>query len=252
MPKITIITVCRNSADTLKDTLQSVGNQAYPDLEYLVIDGASEDNTREIVEQFGAHVTQFISEPDQGMYHAVNKGMALATGEVIGLLHADDFYADDQVLRRVGEAFENPDVDAIYGDLEYVDKQRTEHVVRYWKSGNYAPGKFLYGWMPPHPTFFIRTHLVDKYGPYRSDFRSAADYEFMLRLIHRYRIHLKYIPEVLVKMRVGGKSNVTMDNRWRANQEDRMAWKVNGMTPYFVTLYLKPLRKLGQWLKRRS
>lgn len=248
--KISIITVVFNGIGTLKTCLESVLGQSYPDVEYLVIDGGSTDGTVELVRSYGSRIAVFRSEPDNGIYDAMNKGLALATGDVVGILNADDVYAHSDVLRRVAEALEDSSVDATYGDLLYVAAQDLNAVQRYWKSGAYRPGAFRWGWMPPHPTFFVRRVCYQRWGGFDTRLRSAADYELMLRLIHRHGIRLRYIPEVLVRMRAGGVSNASWKNRLRANREDRLAWQFNDLRPYFFTLVLKPVRKVVQFLNR--
>lgn len=246
---ISIITATFNSAKTVRDTLESVRNQTYPNVEHIIVDGLSKDNTLDIVRAF-PHVRTCISEADKGIYDAMNKGVALATGDIVGILNSDDMYQDSTVLARVMEAFIDDHCDAVYGDLVYVDPEQTGKVLRYWRSGAYNPGSFRWGWMPPHPTFFVRRSLYERFGSFRTDFRTAADYELMLRFIHRHGASLSYVPKVLVRMRDGGASNQTLGSRLKANQEDRRAWEVNQIDPYWFTLYLKPLRKIGQFFMR--
>lgn len=248
MLKISIITVSYNSAQTIEHTIQSVLQQQYPNLEYIIIDGASTDQTLNIINKYQDKISVIISEKDNGIYHAMNKGLKLATGDIIGILNSDDFYADENVLNDVVQLFENTHADAIYADLQYVDANDIRKVKRHWKSGKYNPGDFLFGWMPPHPTFFVRKEVYEKYGIFNESFRSAADYELMLRFIHKHQISIEYLPRVIVKMRSGGQSNITAKNRIKANLEDRKAWEINGLKPYFFTLFLKPLRKLKQFI----
>lgn len=245
--KISIITVTYNSAATLEETIQSVVKQTYPDIEYIIVDGKSGDDTLKIVERYKDKISKIISEKDHGLYDALNKGISMASGEIIGILHSDDFYIHDQVISHYAEVFSNQKADAVYADLFYVDKVNTDKIIRKWKSGNYSLGSFLNGWMPPHPTFFVKKEMYLKYGNFNLDFKSAADYELMLRFIQKHHINIAYLPEFTVKMRVGGKSNVTVQNRIAANLEDRKAWEINGLKPRFYTLYLKPLRKLLQF-----
>lgn len=246
---ISIITATYNSAKTVRDTLESVRQQTYPQVEHIIVDGLSKDHTLDIVQAY-PHVRKCISEADKGIYDAMNKGVGLATGDIVGILNSDDMYQDSTVLARVMEAFVNDHCDAVYGDLVYVDPEQTGKVRRYWKSGYYNPGSFRWGWMPPHPTFFVRRSLYERFGLFRTDFRTAADYELMLRFIHRHGAKLTYVPKVLVRMRDGGASNQTLASRLKANSEDRRAWEVNNIDPYWFTLYLKPLRKIGQYFIR--
>ena len=248
--KISIITIAFNSEETIEDTIKSVVAQDYKDVEYIIIDGGSTDGTLQIVDKYKDNIAKVISEPDKGIYDAMNKGVRASTGELVGILNSDDFYASNTVLSEIADAI--GDKDAIYADLVYVDRENTEKVVRYWKAGAYKEDCFFKGWMPPHPTFFIRKRLYDKYGDYNLKLKSAADYELMLRMLHKHKISVTYLPKVITKMRVGGQSNVTLKNRLKANKEDRMAWELNGLEPKFYSLYLKPARKITQFLKTRG
>ncbi len=247
MIKISLITATKDSAKTLETCFESVNRQQYPNLEYIVIDGASADKTAEIIGKYEKMITAFVSEKDDGIYHAFNKGLNLVSGEIIGFLNADDFYAYEKVLKDVATIFEQKDVDAVYGDLEYVDFYNTNKVVRRWIAGEYKPNAFEKGWMPPHPTLFVRKSVYDSYGYFNTNFVSAADYELMLRFIHIHKIKLAYLSKVLIKMRLGGMSNRSLYNRWRANKEDRNAWKINGLKMPFWLPVRKPLRKIPQF-----
>ena len=244
--KISIITASYNAANTLQDCLRSVRNQS-ENAEHILMDGASTDSTMTLVEQQRDFLAKVVSEPDCGVYDAMNKGLRLATGDIVGLLNADDFYPSNDVLEHVLDAFSDPEVDACYGDLIYVDDQDVSRVVRYWRSGGYEPESFYWGWMPPHPTFFVRRSLYEKHGLFRLELGSAADYEIMLRFLLKHRVNAVYIPKVLVHMRTGGVSNASLANRLEANRNDRRAWEANGLKPYPWTLWAKPLRKIGQW-----
>jgi len=246
--KITVITVCLNAQKTIMDTIRSVAGQVYPEIEYIVVDGGSTDATIELVKSNSARVSRFISERDNGLYDAMNKGIQLATGDIIGFLHADDLYADEQVLIRVAEAFRDTAVEACYGDLVYVAADNTQRVVRRWRAGDFTRGKMYNGWMPPHPTFFVRRNCYSRNGGYCTDLGSSADYELMLRYILCRKITVAYVPHTLVRMRAGGISNATFRNRIRAHAMDWKAWRVNGLLPYPWSLPFKPLRKLLQWL----
>jgi glycosyltransferase involved in cell wall biosynthesis len=248
--KISIITITYNSEATLADTIESVVNQTYPNIEYIIIDGGSTDKTLSIVESYKDKIFKVVSEKDHGLYDALNKGIAMASGDVIGMIHSDDFYTGNDVIEKIARAISESDADAAYADLYYVDKNDTALIFRKWKSGQYKHGMFLNGWMPPHPTFFAKKECYKKFGSFNMSLVSAADYELMLRFIHKHRIKLAYLPEFIIKMRVGGKSNVSLKNRIRANQEDRKAWKINGLKPNPFTLYMKPLRKIIQLFKK--
>ena len=248
--KVSIITISYNSAETVEDTIKSVVSQDYPNIEYIIIDGASKDATLSIVDKYKDKIAKVVSEKDKGIYDAMNKGVQNATGDIIGILNSDDYYCDTTVISEIVRLFEQEKTDGLYADLVYVDRADSEKIIRYWKSGKYTPGKFLKGWMPPHPTFFVKKEVYTHFGLYNTDLRSAADYEFMLRVIHKHKISLTYMPRVLTKMRVGGMSNVSLKNRWRANMEDRRAWKINGIKPRWYTLTVKPLSKLFQFLNK--
>lgn len=245
MVNISIITATFNSASTIGDCLDSVKDHGNA-VEHIIIDGGSNDGTLDIVKSY-PHIARVISEPDRGIYDAMNKGIALTSGDVIGILNSDDFYADKMVLTKVARVFLNESVDSCYGDLLYVDPVDITKITRIWKSGPFHKENFYWGWMPPHPTFFVRRHIYEKYGMFNTDLGSAADYELMLRFLVKHKISMGYIPEVLVKMRAGGASNVSLRNRLKANRMDRYAWIVNGLKPYPWTTYLKPLRKIGQF-----
>jgi len=245
--KVSIITATFNSETTVLDTLHSVRKQAGVEVEHIVIDGASRDSTVSLVRQFSNEI-KLISEQDAGIYDAMNKGIGIATGDVIGILNSDDFYAGGDVLQQVVSAFRNSSCDAVYGDLQYVSKEDPSRVTRSWRAGPYRQGAFKWGWMPPHPTFFVRRHVYENFGKFNLDMKTAADYEIMLRFIHKHGIKLAYIPSVLVKMRTGGASNASLNNRIRANREDRRAWACNGLQPFWFTLYLKPVRKISQFI----
>lgn len=251
-PKVSIITVCYNSEKTIEDTIKSVVNQTYPNIEYIVIDGVSTDNTLSIINKYKEQITTIVSEKDNGIYDAINKGIGLATGDIIANLNSDDFYIDDKVIADVVATFEKEKTDTLYADLYYVDAVDTNKIVRYWKSKQYKEGLFLKGWMPPHPTFFVKKEVYQKHGLFDLQFKSAADYEIMLRFIHRFKASISYLPRVIVKMRVGGVSNSSLKNRIKANQEDRKAWEVNGLKPHAFTLIFKPLSKLLQFVKKNN
>jgi glycosyltransferase involved in cell wall biosynthesis len=244
--KLSIITAVFNSKNFIADCIRSVFNQTYEDIEYIIIDGGSIDGTLDIIKKYQSGIATFISEKDDGIYDAMNKGLKLATGEVIGFLNADDFYPSPDILGRVAKVFENNNIESCYGDLVYVNNADTEKVIRYWRSGSFSIRKFYRGWMPPHPTFFVRRAAYEKYGFFNLGLGSAADYELMLRFLVKHKISTSYIPEVLVKMRGGGVSNVSVKNRIKANRMDRRAWSVNGLSPYPWTLLMKPIRKFHQ------
>ena len=247
-PIITLITVSYNSDTTIEDTIKSVASQSYRNIEYIVVDGLSADNTLAILKSYPEVINTVISEKDSGIYDAMNKGINLATGDIVGVLNADDFYTNNDVLQKVAAVFEDPSIDCCYGDLDYVDSVDINRVVRHWHSGEYKSKYFYRGWMPPHPTFFVRRSLYERFESFRLDMGTSADYELMLRFLLKNCARVAYIPDVLVKMRTGGASNATLKKRLQANRMDRKAWHVNGLKPYPWTLVLKPLSKLTQYL----
>lgn len=248
--KVSIITVVYNGAEFIRDCIESVLNQTYSDMEYIIIDGKSTDGTVEIILSYGTNVALFVSEPDKGLYDAMNKGIGLATGEVIGLLNADDFYRHPRVIANMVATFERTGSDAVYGDMLYVERNNTKILKRYWRSGWYSDNAFLWGWMPGHLSFFAKRRLYETLGAFRLDMKSAADYELLLRFIHKNKTKLAYMDEVTIVMRAGGISNSSLKNRLRANREDQLAWQLNGLKPYFFTFWLKPLRKLKQYVSK--
>lgn len=243
---ISVVTVARNSAATIRDTLDSVCRQTYPFVEHIVVDGASTDGTADIARAYG-HVAALVSEPDQGLYDAMNKGIRLATGDVIGILNSDDVYATPHALALVADMLQKTGTEALYADLKYVHPQVLHRTVRHWRSGPYARAQFRLGWMPPHPTFFTYKKHYETLGDYDTQFRIAADYELMLRFLYKNHLSACYLPEVLVLMRTGGISNASLRHRRLANREDRRAWAANGLHPAFFTHWLKPIRKIPQY-----
>lgn len=244
--KFTIVTPTFNSAATVRDTLECIRIQDYQDIEHVIIDGGSRDDTLKIVAEY-PHVSKVITEPDRGLYDAMNKGIKNASGDVVVVLNSDDFYAHAQVISKVAARMSETGADTLYADLQYVDALKTNRVVRTWKAGNFRPDNFQIGWMPPHPTFFVKRALYDRYGLYNITLRYSADYELMLRFLYKNRVSTCYLPELIVRMRVGGASNASLRNRLRANREDRLAWEMNGLRPRFYTLYMKPISKIRQY-----
>lgn len=249
--KVSIITIAYNSAETIEATIQSVLGQNHPNIEYIVIDGASSDGTLDIVNRYSDQISVIVSEPDKGIYDAMNKGVEKSSGDLIGILNSDDFYADQNVISDVVQAFTaNPSADALYADLVYVDRKNSEKIIRYWKAGDFHRSRFRAGWMPPHPTFFVKRSRYEAHGTYRLELRSAADYELMLRFLYKHEVPCTYLPRIITHMRVGGESNVSLKNRLRANKEDRKAWQINGLQPAWYTLTLKPISKIGQFIRK--
>ena len=248
--KISIITVSFNSAETIKETIESILIQDYNNIEYIIIDGGSSDETIDIVKSYSEKISYFISEKDNGIYDAMNKGIKAATGDIVGILNSDDFYPNSFVLSNVAKSFKKYNCDAVYGDLVYVKEKDTTQIKRYWQAGNYNTSKIKNGWMLPHPTFFVKKVMYDRHGLYNSDLKRAADYEMILKLLYKENISVHYIPMILVKMRMGGASNSTFLNRIRANKEDGLAWTKNQLNkPMFVRIK-KPLQKVIQFFKK--
>ncbi len=225
-PKITVITVCYNSAATIGDTLAAVSRQGYKNVEHLIVDGASTDGTVEIVRQWAGHPLVLTSEPDKGIYDAMNKGLARATGDVIGFLNADDFYADSSALEKIAAAFQDEQAEACFGDLVYVSKD-DRRVIRYWRSRAFVKGDFANGWCPAHPTFYIRRSALDRCGVFDRAFKLASDVEFMMRYLENGDVRAVYIPAVIVRMRVGGATNQSWRNVLQQNKEVLVALKKN-------------------------
>jgi len=245
--KVSVITVVYNGAKTIRDCMDSVLGQTHKDIEYIIIDGASKDETANIVRSYGEKIHTLVSEPDGGIYDAMNKGIRRATGDIVAILNSDDMYASEHVIETVVREFEkNADAGCVYGDLEYVNQSDTTVVRRIWKSRAYSPGLFKTGWHPAHPSFFVRKSIYEKYGLYRTEFPISADYEMMLRLLEIQKIKSAYIPEVLVKMRTGGNSNKSLKNIIKGNLEALRAWKVNGRKIPYSIFFTKPLSKLRQ------
>lgn len=246
MLSISVVTATFNRADTIGCTLDSVQGQDYGAVEHVVQDGGSTDATLDIVTRKATPWTRVESAPDAGLYDAINKGIARAQGDVIGLLHSDDFFADEAVLSRVAAAFGDPTVDGVYGDLDYVAASDPSRIVRRWRSGAYDPAALRRGWMPPHPTLYLRRSVFDRWGAYDTSFRIAADYDAVLRYLGAGRIRLAYLPHVLVKMRTGGESNRSLSAILRKSREDYTALRrnrVGGM----ASLMRKNLSKIPQF-----
>lgn len=247
--KVTVVMAVLNGRNTVTNALDSVLNQIGIDLDLVVIDGGSTDGTLELLHAYENRLSVLVSEPDSGIYDALNKGIRCACGEIIGFLHSDDVYANELVLRRVIEAFSDPEVDAVYGDLLYVANDNTERVVRYWRAGKFSLARLAWGWMPPHPTFYVRRSAYEQLGLFDTALRIAADYDFMLRFLGRCGVSAVYIPEVLVKMRVGGSSNRSIPNVLRKTLEDYRALRTNGIGG-IGALAWKNLTKLQQFVLR--
>jgi glycosyltransferase len=247
--KISVITAVYNRQQTVEQAINSVLSQSYTSVESIVIDGASTDATLAILERYRTRLGVLISEPDQGIYDALNKGIKHATGDVVGFLHADDVFENNEVLTKVATAFEDPTIDAVYGDLVYVRHDNIGQVIRYWKSGHYDDVALSRGWMPPHPTFYVRRSVYERLGGFDTRYRIAADYDTVLRFLAVGKIRTNYIPEVMVRMRVGGISNRSIKSIFRKSMEDLNVIRRNKVGGIF-TLLCKNLSKVSQFLSR--
>lgn len=250
--KISIITVVRNNVKTIQQTIESVLSQEYKNIEYIIIDGDSTDGTLEIIKSFRGNIDKFISEKDHGLYDAMNKGINLASGDVIGFLHSDDFYFNSKVLSTVSNIFKDyPDLDACYADLIYIHRTDTSRIIRYWKSSDYSSGIFSKGWNPPHPTLFVRKKIYDKYGNFDLSYHISSDIELMIRFIEVYKIKVKYVPQLWVKMRMGGLSNSGIKNVLKQNKEVLSILKSYKLTNNIIVFFLfKVISRLKQLLQR--
>ncbi len=245
--KVSIITVTYNSEKYLQDCIQSVKNQTYGNIQHIIVDGKSTDNTLKIIKKNEGSISRWISEPDRGMYDAINKGINLASGDIIGILNSDDILAGPNVIMDIVSHFEETGTDAVYGDLLYVDPTNINVVHRYWKGLPFKRNRFRYGWMPAHPTFYLRRELIQQFGGYKNHYYTAADYEFMARYLYRHHVNAAYLPELLVKMRSGGVSNTNIYARLRANRRDYLAMKQNRVPFALLVSILKPLIKIPQF-----
>jgi glycosyltransferase len=247
--KVSLITVTCNSEKHLAHCIESVRSQRYTNIEYIVIDGSSTDSTVSLIQQSTGVIDKWLSEEDNGMYDAINKGMKMATGDVIGILNSDDILASPDTIAHIVQCFKQQGVDSVYGDLVYVDEEDTSNIFRFWKGSTYERKSFHWGWMPAHPTFYVRREVVEQLGGYETHFFTAADFELMTRYLYKHRITSCYLPELIVKMRTGGMSNVSLKGRLRANRRDYLALKRNGVPfPLFASL-IKPIRKIPQYFK---
>jgi glycosyltransferase len=248
--QISVITAVKNRASTLGACLRSVQSQTWDDVEHIVVDGGSTDGTLSLLAASRCHLAKLICEPDRGVYDALNKGIRAASGDVIGFMHADDEFASDRTIEHVARAFEDPAVEAVYGDLVYVRRDDPTRVVRYWRAGQYTRAQLANGWMPPHPTFYARREVYRRFGAFDIRYKIAADYDNMLRILWRGGVHAVYIPEVLVRMRTGGMSNQLL-NLFLKSREDYAALRENGIGALHA-LVLKNVTKLPQFMVKTS
>lgn len=249
--KISIVTVCLNSVETIEDTIKSVLIQDYEDIEYIVVDGVSSDGTLDILTKYQSRISKCISEPDSGIYDAMNKGIKLSSGDIVATLNADDMYADETIVGRMVEFMRSNGLDAAYGDLVYVDRNNIDSIARFWKAGVYKKGAFCYGWVMPHPTFFCQKKIFEKYGYFNEQFQTAADFELMLRFIEKQLIKVGYLPKVIVKMRTAGKANV-LRGIIRGNWEIIKSFRLNNLRLSPSFFIIKPIMKISQFFRRSN
>jgi len=248
-PKISIVTVSYNSAKTIAETIDSVLSQDYPNVEYIVIDGNSTDGTQDLVKRFGSKITTFISEPDKGLYDAMNKGIQLATGDIVGIINSDDIYADNTVFSKIVRTMTKKNVDVVYGDLYYFKSGFPDRALRYYRGGVFSLSRVSFGLMPPHPTFFIKKSVYEKYGNFDTQYTLSADFDLILRFLGVHKVSFEYIPEILVKMRTGGKSTSSLKRTFIMNNEDLNSCKKNGVQTNLFKFYSKYLTKILHLVK---
>jgi glycosyltransferase involved in cell wall biosynthesis len=246
--KVSIITVCFNSEKTISDTINSVLSQSYKEIEYIIIDGGSSDGTLQIIKSYTCGIAKFISEPDNGIYEAINKGIRFATGDIIGILNSDDIIEDKRVIEKIANTFSENEIDAVYGDVQFVDAKKGSKIVRYYSSKGFYPGKFKFGYMPAHPSFYVKRELYEKMGYYKTDYKIAADYELLIRFLYVYKIKYKYLEMPFVSMRTGGVSNKTILSNIILNKEIARACKENGIHTNYLFIYSKYFLKMFEFI----
>jgi glycosyltransferase involved in cell wall biosynthesis len=245
--KVTLITVTYNSALTLADTINSIRDQDYDNIEYIIIDGNSNDRTVKIIKDNLDVVTRWISEPDSGLYDAMNKGIKLATGDVVGIINSDDFYHRKDAISKIVEGFSQKKIQCVFADVRFVKSNNLEKTIRYYSSKKFNLGAFSWGFMPAHPTFFTHRDNYEKFGFYRTDFKIAADFELLVRFLYKHKLIFKYLPLDLIKMRLGGLSTASLKSTWIINQEDLRACRVNGLRTNYLRLYSRYFRKIFEY-----
>lgn len=255
MLKFSLVSVTFNSDATLKDTIESILNQSFPNLEYIVVDGLSKDNTVNVIKEYEPRFSgrlKWISEKDKGLYDAMNKGIRMATGDIVGIINSDDFYHRTDILAKVADAFQDETVQAVYGDVRFVNPNNLDKTVRYYSSKKFSPNLFRYGFMPAHPTFFIYRKYFDEFGYYKTDYRIAADYELLIRFLYTHHLKAKYLPLDFMKMRTGGTSTASFKSNLLLNKEIVRACRENGIWTCMPLLFLKYFIKVFELIFTRE
>jgi glycosyltransferase involved in cell wall biosynthesis len=252
MMKVTIITAVYNGAEHIQSCIESVLSQDYQDIEYILVDGASKDTTLEIVKSYGNKISKIISEPDKGMYDAMNKGLKLATGDIVGILNSDDFYIDNTIISQIVTEFQKTKADSIFADIAFVTKENLNKIVRYYSSASFRPWKFRFGYMPAHPSFFLKRNVYEKYGYFKTDYKLCADFDLIVRLYFTHKISFSYYPKMVVKMRMGGKSNQSIGNIMLLNKEILRGCRENGINSNIIFIYLKYITKVFELLLNKG
>lgn len=249
--KVSIITVVFNGAATIKDTIESVINQNYYNIEYIIIDGSSTDGTQEIVKSYGEKISKFISEKDNGLYDAMNKGITAAEGDIVGILNADDLYYNNSIISKVVESMTENNVDILYGDLIFFDTNNPEKIVRYYKGGTFKISKAARGLVPPHPTFFIKKGVYDKFGKFDTKYTLSADFDLIVRFLGVHNVPYYYLPQLMIKMRLGGLSTKNLKNIFLMNKQDIDSCRKNGIKTNFIKFHSKYFYKGLDFIKRK-
>lgn len=248
--KLSIITVCFNSEQTIESTLQSVAMQRGVDIEHILVDGASTDSTVKILEAHRHQLAQIISEPDHGIYDAMNKGIRAASGDIIGFLNSDDVYADGEVLSKVVETMERHHLDALFGDVAFYRPESPDRILRRYSSAHFRPNRIAWGWMPAHPSLFVKRDIFQNVGPFKTDYRVAGDFEFVARAFGKQFLRYRYLPEVLVMMRFGGVSTGGWRNTMLLNKEVLRACRENGIPTNMLKILSKYPAKLLEYFRK--